>query len=933
MNSIYRLIGIITFLFSTNICINAVTIKGIVLDAETKESLIGVTVMLTNQTTLGTRTALDGTFLLDVSQLPAKLTFSYIGFDTKQYTITDTQDNLVINLEPSALILGEVVVTTNASNTDVGARNLERTSMNVMNAISAKAIEVSPDMTVANVVQRVSGVTIERNSSGDGQYALLRGMDKRYNYTLINGIKIPSPNNKNRFVPLDIFPSELLDRLEVTKALTADMEGDAVGGVINMQMKDAPMHRQLTANISTGYNVLFLDRDFLSFDHRNIAKESAYEMYGAGYAAKPRDFSPETIRLQSEKAKPNLFAGLSYGDRFFQNHLGVMLAGSYQNSFRGSNSTFYDSKTATSDASNLPVLSNANKRTYSEQQTRYGMHLKLDYKINQTQSIQWYNAYMDFINSQVRDNIKTDLSIGYNPAQGDYNLSYDTRFRYNHQQIFNSTLKGKHSILKDIFNADWSAVYSKAFNETPDNSSVHTVTTVRGYTEMPISVVTLGGADRRWEHNSDEDKAGYLNFRYHALTGEHKMTFSFGGMYRDKQRTNFFNQYDFRPLDESKPEGMQNNLIKGVDWNSYDEIKFMVFTPYGAVGNPLNYDASEKIAAGYGMLDFSVSNIQLTIGVRAEDTNQGYNLKYAIDGVQNIGEQKYTDILPSVHVKYSPIENSNVRASYFKSINRPGFFEIVPYRIINEEYVETGNPELKHTIVHNADVRFEYFPKPSEQMMLGFFYKKLYDPIEYGMVTQGQSTFYTPTNFGDAVNYGLEIDIIKYFRSFGIKANYTFTQSEITTTKLFNYDNPVSTSTDRILIKNVEQSRPLNGQAKHVANATLIYKNVNKGWDAQVSYSYTGDRLYAVSRFADNDIWQGSYIQLDASVEKRFPFGLSIFAKANNLLNTPMTHYLKQQNPVNANIEGYKDYKGGTLVRKDYYGQMLQIGCRYKINN
>ena len=92
----------------------------------------------------------------------------------------------------------------------------------------------------------MSGVTVERNSSGEGQYAILRGMDKRYNYTLVNGVKIPSPDNKNRFVPLDIFPSEMLDRLEVTKSLTANMEGDGIGGAVNLIMKDAPSDRQFT---------------------------------------------------------------------------------------------------------------------------------------------------------------------------------------------------------------------------------------------------------------------------------------------------------------------------------------------------------------------------------------------------------------------------------------------------------------------------------------------------------------------------------------------------------------------------------------------------------------------------------------------------------------------------------------------------------------
>ena len=128
--------------------------------------------------------------------------------------------------------------------------------MNVVNVMSAKAIELSPDITVANVIQRMSGVTIERNSSGEGQYAILRGMDKRYNYTLVNGVKIPSPDNKNRFVPLDIFPSEMLDRLEVTKSLTANLEGDGIGGAVNLVMKDAPSERQFTVNLSTGYNAM-----------------------------------------------------------------------------------------------------------------------------------------------------------------------------------------------------------------------------------------------------------------------------------------------------------------------------------------------------------------------------------------------------------------------------------------------------------------------------------------------------------------------------------------------------------------------------------------------------------------------------------------------------------------------------------------------------
>jgi TonB-dependent receptor len=855
---------------------------------------------------------------------------SYLGYQTVELPIEESRPDLLVLLQPLYREIEEVVVYAHTGNTETGVRNMEKLSPSIMNIVSAKAIEISPDITVANVIGRVSGVTLERNSSGDGQYAILRGMDKRYNYTLVNGVKIPSPDNKNRFVPLDIFPSELLDRLEVTKSLTAAMEGDAIGGAVNLVMKEAPNDRQITANLSTGYNALFWERDFYSFDTHSIRKQSPYEIYGEAYPAKTRDFSEKTMHPEAGSPPPNLLGGFSYGDRLMQKRLGLMFAGSYQNSYRGSNSVYYGTSTAGSDASNLPVLTDKNDRTYSERQTRYGLHAHLDYRFSPRHKLQWYNAYMDFTNAQVRDNSKVDLNIGYNPAQGDYNLSFDTRFRLNHQEIWNSTLKGFHRFASDRVQTDWSAVYSKAFNETPDNTSVHTVTTVRNRIQNPVSVVTLGGADRRWEHNTDEDRAGAFNFTYAASTGKIKTDLSAGGLYRSKQRTNFFNQYDFRPYDETKPEGSRNNLIKGVEWNDYSEIKFMVFTPFGSTGNPLNYDASEKIAAAYGQLKLEISRLQVIAGLRMEKTDQGYHLKHVIEGVKNAGNQIYTDYLPDLHLKYIPFENTNIRLSYYQSINRPSFFEIVPYRIINEDYTEMGNPELKHTVAHNLDLRYEYFLRPSEQVMAGIFYKKLQDPIEYGMISQGQGTFYMPANFGNADNYGLEIDVTKYFYSFGIKANYTFTQSEITTTKLVNYDNPDASSSEKMLVKNVNQTRPLNGQAKQVANFSLLYKNMKTGWDGQLAFSYTGDRLYAVSRYLDNDIWQSGYLQWDASLEKKFKTGWSLFLKAANLLDTPMILYLKKQNASNNEIEGYENYKNGTLVRRDYYGRNLQIGGRWR---
>ena len=437
----YFLLVIFNFVFTVFIAF-PISIKGIVKDLETGEEIIGAGIYINGDQSKRVISGLDGSFVLhNITRFPVIITCSYVGYHTKEIILKTPENNLIIELYPKEMYMDEVVVYANQSqNTENNARDIERRSMNVLNIVSGRAIEISPDLTVANVIQRVSGVTIERNSSGDGQYAILRGMDKRYNYTLVNGVKIPSPDNKNRFVPLDIFPSEMLERLEVTKALTADMEADGIGGAVNLIMKDAPTGRQLTFNVASGYNTLFFERSFLYFDHAAINKQAPSEIHKGEekFKADISDFTNKNLRLESKTAPPNLLFGMSFGDRFFGNKLGLMLAGNYQNSYRGSNSLLYGIN-STSDL--LPLLSSEARREYSEQQSRMGSHLKLDYRINKSSKLQWYNGYMYLSSIQVRDNTSIPLLYGYAPEQNSYNMSFGTRLRINNQSIFNSTLK------------------------------------------------------------------------------------------------------------------------------------------------------------------------------------------------------------------------------------------------------------------------------------------------------------------------------------------------------------------------------------------------------------------------------------------------------------------------------------------------------------
>jgi len=900
-----RFVFFIVFL-SLSAGLSAQTIRGRVQDAQTGEDITGATIILGEQPTKGVVSGLDGSFsITGNSKLPATIVVSFVGY-TSQEIVVENATPVIIRLEESQLTLNEVVIIGETSGrTDNSARAIEKFSMNVVNVVSARSIEISPDMTVGNVISRVSGVTIERNSSGEGQYALLRGMDKRYNYTLVNGVKIPSPDNKNRFVPLDIFPSELLDRLEVTKALTADMEGDGIGGAINMMMKDAPVSAQFTVNLSTGYNSMFFNQDFQSFDYRAIDKQSPLMKYGIGYETivKIRDFTSSNLHLNAGRAQPNISGGFSFGRRFFGQKIGMMLAGSYSDVLRGTTSDIYASTfDAETDKQSI------NRRYFSTQQNRLGTHAKLDFSIVPGHKIVWYHAYMNFGTMQVRDA---------------YSLkNHSVRMRYNHQTIYNTTLKGLHEIYVLPLKLDWSLNYGNAFNETPDNVSITVIEARPGYE----TIARNGGATRRWEQNSDKDMAGYMNLIFTKKTGNSTIDISTGGMFRDKKREGYFDIYTFRPFDPSKEIDRQRDIVKGEDWNNYDEVIF----EFDGVDplNPLNNNATERIWGTYISSKLTVEQLQIVAGLRYENTEQGYHLKYTSPWAKSESRQEYGDWLPSVHIKYGVHANSNLRLSYYKAINRPSFFEILPYQMVFEDYTERGNPDLRRGIAQNIDLRYEVFPRPSEQFMAGLFYKHIKDPIEYGFVLEG-ATYYKPVNNGTAYNYGMEVDYIKYFNWFGIKVNYTFTQSQITTVK--NMAVPELEDPDRnIKVIHVNQSRPLFGQAAHVANLSLLMHAPRSGWDAQLSVSYTSAKLAIVSQFINDDTYQSGYIPMDASIEKRFRFGVTVFAKASNLLNSRTTQYVKINRQNETRDPRAALHHGALLDRREQYWQNVTLGVKYK---
>ena len=948
------------FLLIFSLTAKAQTIKGNVTDAASGETLIGATVHIKNdQAQFNTSVKLDGSYIF--KNIPVgnyKLQVTFIGYKTTNEYSVDVAQNGVAILNVAMIdnqtSLKEVTVTEHVSReSDYSARDDEKNGNNTMNVVSANAIAISPDVLVSNVLQRVSGISIDRSNNGDAQHVTIRGMAKQYNTVLINGVKIPSPDNKNRYVPLDIFPADLVEKIEVSKSLTPDMEGDASGGVVNMVMKSAPDHLKIEGDFGTGYSQLFFDRPFSSFNTSTVNSKAPGEYLAPGAYAPLSDFPYQNLVTKTSNPPPNSNASLTIGNRYLHNKLGVLFSGTYQNSYEGSNGFVVIQENTVQPALNYdsPIRETAFQssydRQYSSQLSRLGTIASIDYKFNDNNSINLFATYLQLDEYRVRNTQNSVYSgYSYNGYLATNEVDNLTETRSDLQSIYNVTLKGKHKVT-NAFSSDWTLSTSQATRKLPDDAEFKTEysTSPGNGTNVPTpgnpgsstyvaqtqvdGPVLVENESRDWEHNTDKDLSAYLNLHYDMNIFGRKAEFSVGGMIRHKTRDNFTDSYT---LDHGSDPG---SVTGDEAYVSIPASHFQFNDPTTAAGSssydPGVYTFEENIHAAYAMVQYFINDhFDVVFGLRGESTYQYYDSNLNPTFPAKYATFNYTDYLPSINAKYALTDNQAIRASYFTSILRPAFGDLIPYPdpIPDENYTFEGNPYLKHTVINNYDLRYEFFPGVFDEFMVGGFYKYLINPIEqqFSQGSSGAALFIMPVNLGNAHNYGTELNAKKFFGNIGFAINYTFTQSLVTTPKLFPVENQTTT-----VYKN--QTRPLQGQAANVGNFSLLYKNVKYGVEAQLALSYTGERIAEVSEYYDLDTWEKASTFLDFSAQKNLGKHFVLFVKVNNILNTPYELFIKQDNSLNySSILKYPDQKSPdyTTVEYDQYFARYNLGLRFK---
>lgn len=912
------------------LCVNvsySATIKGKVKDVATGEYLIGASVMISE---LGKGLIADkkGKYKFEnIEKGNYSISAQYIGYkkEIKKIKISKKDDEITIDfsLAEAKITTASVIVEARADKElESSARQSEKNSNTVINVITAESIEHSTDLTSADVLQRISGLSLVRDQ-GEGKYVVMRGLEQRFNNTLVNGIKIPSPESRDRFVPLDIFPSQLLQRIEITKALTPDMEGDAIGGTTNLIIREASNEPTIYANVSTGYSSFLLDNKFNSFNHKAVNDMDPDRIYGSVSDQNPlllmkdraivtsSNFSTDNLKFTNSQAPIDANASVILGKRFFDNKFGAIAAITYLN-----NNSGYSENNFTPDNSQInndytPVLLTKDDRFYSTNKQRLGIAAKTDYILNETNEFKFTYLYVNQQIAEVR--FDTTTNIGY--SRGSADITYGFRSALRTQNISNYQFEGNH-ILTSEFDLRWVVNISDAVQDRPDEAQI-TIFQNFDQNHQLQSFQGLDNITRSWRKNDDKELLGKFDLNYKPDNNKN-FSIKAGASVLNMSRVNYQDDFTLSPVID--PVTKQTQQWKGIDSS--------VVTPKGAYGNPVfgyqNYTAKETVISGYLQFLYRIESFQILGGLRLEYTSDTYNTMAGYNGVAGLAAAQatvgYADFLPSLHFIYLLNTEQQIRLSTTWTMSRPSYFDLVPAQDRNDIQSTTGNPYLHPAHAFNVDTRYEYYPNPTEVFSVGAYFKKIDGDIE---VTYDYSnpnlTVVEKKNMGTAYAAGFELVGAKHIGDFALVANYSYVNTQI---KSLKYILTKDANGDPVVpVPSYMQTRQMQAASPNIANASIIYNNKESGTNLQLAYNLTGRRLETVSPDDGMDEYQNTIHELDFSGEQIIFDKFKIYIKLVNLLNAP----------TEIEIPGGQIKQHETLIiRKDFNKMRGNIGFSYR---
>lgn len=877
---------------------------------------------------------------------------SYIGYAAKEKNI-----NISGNTELTETLTGnittgkEVIVLGDRLKGQAKALNQQKNSGNISNIISADQMGRFPDANIGDAIKRVPGITMQ-NDQGEARNIVVRGMGPEFNSVTLNGERIPSAEGDNRRIQMDLIPTDMVQTVEVNKTLTADMDADAIGGSVNLITRPAPNGLRLSGTVAGGYN---------------------------------------PIR--------NGFIGTTnfiVGNRFAKNKIGFVVSGSYnKNTFGSDNVEAVWSK----DANGKLFVSDHDVRVYDLIRVRRSIATTVDFKINSLHSITLsgsYNWRDDKENRfRLRHRYRGDAEdpnpadliydgngniTGYTNGEvlrqtkGGLNNNRNEGRRLEDQRVRSLALTGNHYFGK--LKTDWSVQYAKASEKRPNERYFamgrRNITITQNISDPQTPLLTdtrllsdytrLSELSEQFQDQYEQDVNARLNFELPAsLIAKQKGTLKFGARLRSKEKVRNNNFFSYEPQTSfgnisllPLVDKTNSNFYPGskyvagqfIDPAHLGSLNFKNASLFDETDEPSeylagNYEAAETISAGYVELNQHITDkFTARVGVRVEHTSINYtgNIVEEDETLKGTAKLKnsYTDVLPSINLRYAFTNDLIVKAAWTNALARPKYYDLVPYFNINPNDLElgAGNSALSPVRSSNLDLMAEYYFKSVGIISGGVFYKKI-DKFFYTYIDNN----YTQTKFaadfpsvnnpigagenwefaqrrnGDGAELlGFEVAVQRqldflpgFWKGFGIYTNYTYTHSRATGI----YD-----GSGNLIRNNVK----LPGAAPHIFNASLSYEN--KKLVVRLSGNFTSsyvddsdDAGYNQDAFYDR--YYCSQFFLDANASYAFTKKLRVFAEANNLTNQPLRYF-----------QGVKE----RTAQLEYYGPRFNAGIKFDLS-
>lgn len=882
------------------------TIRGTVYDEKTGETVIGATVVIKG-TINGTITDFDGNYSLKVEPGIHDVVVSFVSYEAKTITDIAVEAGKVTitdcHLGMADIELTEVIVTAKENKRSENAMiTLQRKSAQIMDGISAEQISKLGDSNAAAALKRVTGVSVQ-----SGKYVFIRGLGDRYTKTTLNGAEIPSLDPEKNSVQMDLFPSNIIDNIVVRKTFTPDMPGESTGGLVDIVTRDFPDKFTLVFSNSIGYNTQsslnddFLTQESQKFDWlgmdngergipsnaRNVInnmgdKDVIQAIPGYYTEDEVNEFSnsfDRNITPITKKSFLNHSHKLSFGNQL---SLGGSKAFGFNAAFSYSrNFSYYDDGRQGIFKDDIPSSDKDVIDRKGEEKILLSGLLNLSLKLNSKNKVG-----VRILKNQAGTKVGRYRFGSYNYESGAFVQDRERSFL--ERKINSYQLHGKHTFERfNYLSVDWQSSYTKMIQNEPDAVFFSNVIVYNG--DMPNFYFKTNELPNRLFRNMNEynfDNKLNIEIPVNLFTNKDKI--KVGVAYLNKDRRSELEKVELRPPANDATYNGNYELDGNIESFFYDNMISSSniegsYYMFDRENNALNaYSATSNTYAAYFMLDFHLTDrIRLLGGARYEKSE----MKTKNLSTQNPrnGEIMENDILPSLNLTYSLIENMNLRLAYSQTIARPQFREFAPANFYDYKYGRfiIGNPDLKRTKVNNIDLRWEYYSKRGEMFAVSGFYKIFDGAIEPSLDPTSQNFIVTYKNTSNAYLYGVELevrkslDFIDALKNFNVGGNLTLVKSS---SELEEQD-------PKFIQLNMK-TRNMVGQAPYVANVYLGYDNKEAKLSANLGLNVNGDKMTLITAQTTPYIYEKPQPMLTFNISKGIKEHWEIEFSVDNILDS-----------------------------------------------